>query len=565
MPALIGHRHPCALLAWRQGKPITAARYLHDVARVAALLPHRGPVVNLCTDRYHFAVGFGAALLAGHTCLLPPTHGDEMLERLRLEYPELYLLSDRPQRALALTQLAYPSDDAAAGAAAPTFVVPDIDPTFVAARVFTSGSTGRPTAHDKTWGKLVSNARAEHRRLTAGLTPTFTVVGTVPAQHMYGFESTVLMALLNGAAFDASHPFYPADIAATLRQVPAPRLLVTTPFHLRAVLDAKVVLPPLALLVSATAPLAPQLAHRAERTLGVPLLEIYGCTEAGQLATRRPVDSAVWQTFDGVQLAAAQDGGCMASGGHVEGTVPLSDQIELQSPQTFLLLGRSADMVNIAGKRTSLAHLNHQLNSIDGVHDGAFHLTAAAADEGLAQRVQRTQAFVVAPGLDAAQVLRGLRSRIDPVFMPRPLHFVPKLPRNSTGKLPTAALDALAARFASKGRPPMEPVEYMVDPAHPALAGHFPGQPILPGVVLLDEVMRAIEATSATQGNASPSSKPLVDRWTLTMAKFHRPAGPGAHLQIRLDPLAGGAISFVVLQGEHKVASGSFATQARAE
>ncbi len=446
MPALLGHRKPHALVAWRLGQPITAARYLADVARVATLLPARGPVLNLCADRYRFAVGFGAALLARHTCLLPPTHGDAMLERLRLEYPDLYLLSDQPRRALKLPQLAYPPEDPDDAAAA-SFRPPEIDAAFVAARVFTSGSTGQPTAHDKTWGKLVVNARAEHARLAAGLDRAFTAVGTVPAQHMYGFESTVLMALQSGAAFDASHPFYPADIATALQQVPAPRLLVTTPFHLRALLDAEVALPPLALIVSATAPLAPQLAVRAESTFDAPLLEIYGCTEAGQLATRRPADGPAWRTFDGVALEK-RDGGYVAHGGHVEGTVPLSDQLELQSPQTFLLLGRSADMVNIAGKRTSLAHLDHQLNSIAGVRDGAFYLPAAAADEGLAGRVQRTQAFVVAPGLDAAQVLAGLRSRIDPVFMPRPLHLVAELPRNSTGKLPTQALAALAAQLA---------------------------------------------------------------------------------------------------------------------
>ena len=443
MPALLGHTHAQAPVAWRRGEPISAARYLADVARVAAQLPARGPVLNLCADRYRFAVGFGAALVRGHTSLLPPTHGDEMLDQLRLAYPGLYLLSDQPARPSRLPQLAYPGDEAVAvPPAAADFAAPWIDTDLVAAHVFTSGSTGQPTAHAKTWGKLVVNARAEHTRLAAGLGTPYTLVGTVPAQHMYGFESTVLLALVNGAAFDASHPFYPADIAHALHRVPAPRLLVTTPFHLRALLDSAVEPPPLALVVSATAPLAPQLARRAESVFAAPLVEIYGCTEAGQLATRRPAATAVWQTFDGVRLQA-RDGGFVASGGHVEGTVPLSDLLELESDCAFTLLGRSADMVNIAGKRTSLAHLNHQLNSIAGVLDGAFYLPAAPAED-LAGRVQRPVAFVVAPALNAAQVLAGLRGRIDAAFLPRPLHIVAELPRNSTGKLPQQTLAALA-------------------------------------------------------------------------------------------------------------------------
>jgi acyl-coenzyme A synthetase/AMP-(fatty) acid ligase len=51
---------------------------------------------------------------------------------------------------------------------------------------------------------------------------------------------------------------------------------------------------------------------------------------------------------------------------------------------------------------------------------------------------------VVAPTLDAARLLQALRERIDPVFLPRPLLFVTRLPRNGTGKLPQEALRALA-------------------------------------------------------------------------------------------------------------------------
>jgi acyl-coenzyme A synthetase/AMP-(fatty) acid ligase len=108
------------------------------------------------------------------------------------------------------------------------------------------------------------------------------------------------------------------------------------------------------------------------------------------------------------------------------------------------LHGRTADLVNIAGKRSSLAYLNHQLNSIRGVLDGTFFLP----DESHASStgVTRVAAFVVAPTLDPATLIEELRRRIDPVFLPRPLMFVERLPRNDTGKLPQEALRELAAR-----------------------------------------------------------------------------------------------------------------------
>ena len=132
-------------------------------------------------------------------------------------------------------------------------------------------------------------------------------------------------------------------------------------------------------------------------------------------------------------------------GGHVENEVLLADVIELRNRNAFLLHGRTADLVNIAGKRTSLAHLNFQLNSIEGVRDGTFVMPEE--DDGT---VTRLTAFVVAPGLASETIMAALRQRIDAAFLPRPLCFVQSLPRNGTGKLPRVALDGLVARLAAK-------------------------------------------------------------------------------------------------------------------
>ncbi len=128
------------------------------------------------------------------------------------------------------------------------------------------------------------------------------LVATVPPQHSYGFESSVLLALLGGAAFDAGRPFYPADIADALARLPRPRALVTTPFHLKALLLSGVALPAVDLVLSATAPLSPQMAQRAEAALQGRLIEIYGCTEAGQVAARRTTAGDVWTTLGALRL-----------------------------------------------------------------------------------------------------------------------------------------------------------------------------------------------------------------------------------------------------------------------
>ncbi|MBU1979890.1 MAG: beta-hydroxyacyl-ACP dehydratase, partial [Gammaproteobacteria bacterium] len=240
-------------------------------------------------------------------------------------------------------------------------------------------------------------------------------------------------------------PFYPADICQALAAVPTPRVLVSSPVHLRALLDAGLALPEITLVVSATAPLSAQLAQDIEARCNAPLMEIYGSTETGQIATRRPTHSAEWQLLPGIKLAVEAD--CVhACGGHVETPIAMSDIIESISEERFLLHGRMADLVNIAGKRHSLASLDHQLNSLPGVVDGAFFMP----DETSPDHVTRLAACVVAPGLAASTLLAALRERVDPVFLPRPLVFVDELPRNSTGKLPRAALQALLQAHSAR-------------------------------------------------------------------------------------------------------------------
>jgi acyl-coenzyme A synthetase/AMP-(fatty) acid ligase len=453
MPALISHTDPRAVLACDQGRAIEAREYLATVRHMAKRLPQQGFVLNLCTNRYHFAVIMGAALLRRHPMLLPSTRTPGMLSQLSQHYSGLYAVVDQPEPSLGLAHIQYPADTATFHGADASFEVPQIDADQIAAYVFTSGSTGQPVPHAKRWGMMVRIAKAEGERVRQYLNqgkahlPAFTVTGTVPAQHMYGFESSVLMPLHNQAVLDASHPFFPADIAQALHRVPAPRVLVTTPFHLRTLLESQVKIPSLDLLLSATAPLSPQLAKQAEQSLGAPLLEIYGCTECGQIATRRTTTTQIWQTYQDVEIhAQAGPQGepvFMATGGHIEGAVALSDVLELHSSTTFTFLGRHADMVNMAGKRSSLAFLNHQINSIPGVVDGAFYLLQEDAQDAQA-RAQRPIAFVVAPGLNEVHLGRALRERIDPVFMPRPIYFVNQLPRNDTGKLPRQALADLA-------------------------------------------------------------------------------------------------------------------------
>ncbi|GMV47858.1 MAG: hypothetical protein AMXMBFR66_32560 [Pseudomonadota bacterium] len=573
---LLAPRVLAAPLAWRHGRPLDAARFLAAAEKLAARLPARGRPVNLCRDRLLFALGLAAALRRGQTSLLPPNTLPATLRQLPAGAAPTYLIVDdaadlgAEMAAVRLGDVDLAVEPAAGVAATQA---PQLDDRLDALCLLTSGSTGAPQPHVKRWGALVANIDAAAARLAALIGRPdlggLTLLATVPAQHSYGLESSVLLALLGGAAFDAGRPFYPADITAALARLPRPRALVTTPFHLKTLLDAGLALPQADLVLSATAPLTPQLAARAEAALGAPLVEIYGCTEAGQIATRRTTQSRTWLAFDRLRLTRTHDAAlgerfCVV-GGHVGAPTPLADVLELVDETHFRLLGRANDLVHVAGKRSSLAHLDFQLNRIPGVEDGAFWLP----DE-VPGTVTRPVAFVVAPRLAARDIVAALRRELEAAFVPRRVVHVDALPRATTGKLTADALRrfalaTLARRRGPAARDATHPAGFMpcqagraedeaaitlqVPAGHPAFAGHFPGRPVLPGATLLAFVLAALEARPALRSR-------LADRLVVEQVKFFAAVEPGSTLALRFAPAARG-LRFEVSAGERAIARGT--------
>ena len=434
------------MVAYRGGAPVLVPEFLRDVRHLARSFPPCTHVLNACVDRYHFTVGLTAALLCGRVSLFPSGQAPEMLRQLSALAPDAIWLTDEDGSGNGLPCMSYPRERAAASAAvAPPEpdTAPQIDEGQLIGYVFTSGSTGTPLPYRKSFGRLIGCVQEQARRLGLSGAARWAILATVPPQHMYGLEASVLLPLANGHALCAERPFYPADITADLERLPRPRALISTPVHLRALLGSGVALPAVDLILCSTAPLSQQLAKEAEGRFETRLLEIYGSTETGQIALRRPTRTAEWRLWPGVSLEPEGES-TWARGGHIEQPTRLQDVLERTGADRFMLHGRVSDLVNIAGERSSLAYLNHQLNSIPGVEDGAFFHLEDPCDSHTG--VARVAACVVAPSLDAARLLAALRERIDPVFLPRPLVFVAQLPRNGTGKLPLATLSSLAAQ-----------------------------------------------------------------------------------------------------------------------
>ena len=424
---------------------IGRARFLADVAAAAAVLPEAPAVVNLCEDRYRFLVAFAAAAARGLTTLLPPSRTPSAIAEVLAQYPGSACLAESapvpaPPRLVLLPAPARGSAQASPDPAAMDLAKAAVDADAIALVAFTSGSTGTPKPNPKTWASVACSTARNHAVL-ADLWPAdgpCRVVATVPPQHMYGMELSVLLPLLAPVAVHAGRPFFPEDVARALVQAAAPALLVTTPVHLRALVESGVALPPLAGVVTATAPLSQALAEAAETRFGCEVRELFGSSETCVIAQRRTARDPYWRPFPGVRLQPQPDG-TLVYAPQLAQPVGLADLVEIGEEGCFELCGRQADLLEIAGKRASLGDLTRRLLAVPGVRDGVVVQLDACDRSG----VGRIAALAVAPGLDEAAILAALRAGIDPVFLPRRLRLVDALPRNETGKLPRAAVLAL--------------------------------------------------------------------------------------------------------------------------
>ena len=423
-------------VARRRGQPIPAAALLADAAALAAVLPPGRHVLNLCRDRYHFLVGYAAALIARRLSLLPPGSGDAAIRDICRDFGELCCVADHDEVPAGVTVLPPVGHPPAAPPARPAF--PADQPAAV---VFTSGSTGRPSPHVKSWGSLVRGALALGRHL--GLEPSLApqIIGTVPPQHMFGLEATVMLPLQWRGAVEAGRPLLPSDVKAALEAAPAPRWLMTTPLQLRACVgDALELRGALRGVISSTMPLEAPLAQAAEALWDCPVEEIYGSSETGMMALRRTANGPSWTLCEGLTITST-GGAAQVRGGHLDAPFTLTDRVELEGGRNFRLLGRIGDMVKVAGKRTSLEDLNARLRAVPGIADGVFYMPDGA---------DRPLAFVVAPQASKASILEALRRDLDPVFLPRPLYLVDALPRAANGKITREGLEALLRRVAAR-------------------------------------------------------------------------------------------------------------------
>lgn len=448
------------ILFWRPNQPVarvTGAIFLRAAARVAAALPPAASYLNLCRNPCGAAIAVAAALLRGSPCILVTDHSETGIATLLERFPHAHPMLDRQDERGARFAAATATDPLPGDASGAAPINPLLPLDQIALIGITSGSTGRPVAHAKTWGALEQRSRAAAQVFGLGAAAggiQRPVVASVSSTHMYGMETMVLLPLHAATITWCAASFFPADAAANLADAaqlvaeagggiaPAP-VFVTTPLHLGALLEAGTPLPPLHAVISATAPLEAAMARRAEALWRAPVLEIFGATEVGSIASRRTAEGDAWTLYPGVTLEERDGVTEVAAEGAPR--IPLSDVLEILPDGRFRLVARGSDIIKRGGRRASLAGLTRQLAGLDGVRDAAFLMPDPPPTRSA---TARPIAFAVAPGRGAAELLAELRARIEPAFLPRRIILLDRLPRNEIGKLPRDALLALLEKPA---------------------------------------------------------------------------------------------------------------------
>jgi len=296
---------------------ISTATFLSHVKALAAKLPEKKHIINLCGNRYLFLVSVCAAVLRKQINLLPPNKNIATQERLAQRYQNAYVLHDgidvhKDLEQLNLSEiniLGYQFDEQLELDA-----IEQIPLEQLAIISFTSGSTGDSKPNLKTWQTLISSTKINRQYMLSDLKTSYHIL------------------------------------------LPAPIALVTTPVHLRALVESDLDFPKADIILCATSPLTQDLARRAEQKFQAELREVYGCSEVGSMALRKTGTETKWLKFNGIQFSSNQ-GKTIASTEYLPAEIELNDRIVLDENNRFELLGRSDDMVDIAGKRGSLTEI----------------------------------------------------------------------------------------------------------------------------------------------------------------------------------------------------------------
>ena len=351
------------------------------------------------------------------------------------------------------------------------------DPEKLAALLYTSGTSGRPRAAMLTHRALLANIEQ-----VASVEPPMihgddVVLAVLPLFHVYGLNAVLGVALHHRAKLVLAARFDPQGTLDLIEDEACSVIPVAPPVfaYWRGIDQLRERLGPVRLMLSGSAPLAPELMDEFTELTGIPIHQGYGLTEASPVVTSTLVSDqlqtgSVGAALPGVEIRLVDELGRQPEGedaGQIsirganlfsgywpdgsdgpdpEGWWSTGDVGFLDPSGDLFLVDRLKELVIVSGFNVYPVEVEDVIREVEGVTEAAV---IGVADELQGEAVV---AYVVAPGRDADEVATAVRdhceTRLARFKQPSRVEVVGELPVGVTGKVQKGRLRGMERRRA---------------------------------------------------------------------------------------------------------------------
>ncbi|MFA6284403.1 MAG: fatty acid--CoA ligase family protein [Desulfurivibrionaceae bacterium] len=406
---------------------------------------YQGVSVCLATDnRAVMAAGLLASLAGGPALLLPYALSAQALARMQQLTGFTTAIGDAAGIAAnlpATTTVIKPQPGRMADLAPPTRLEPE--PELL--KIFTGGTTDAP----QLWSKTGENMFGEGFFLARcfGVTEKDRIVATVAPYHIYGLLFSVILPLVSSASVVMDTPSFPGEIAKTIADHQA-TILASIPPHYRAMRAKKIEAASLRLAFSSAGMLEAEDNDAFSRLNNVGIVEVYGSTETGGIATRnRHAGETSFTAFPDVSWRITEQRLCVRSP-YLSPELPLAedgffttgDRVEAEGAHAFALKGRADGVTKVGGKRVDLEEVRACIKKAPAVSDC---VVLSLPEPG--SRAQRIVALIQGVEVDTELVRETLAESLEPYALPRLFKTVAQIPVTESGKYDRDAIIRLFA------------------------------------------------------------------------------------------------------------------------
>ncbi len=383
-------------------------------------------------DRAIVAAALLAALSGGPSLLLPYAFSSKALSRMQQETGFCTAISDVKRDFPAGVEVFCPQQEEIAKCSAAVPASPSVGHTELL-KIFTGGTTGAPQVWSKTGWNIFGEGLFLARRFS--VTEQDCILATIPAYHIYGLLFSVVLPLVASASVIGDTPSFPMEISLAAKEQQA-SLLASVPAHYR-VLRQMNLEAPLRLAFSSAGMLDAGDNEGFCKENGVGIVEVYGSTETGGIATRnRSLGEEAFCPFATVDWKIIEERLAVRSP-YISDDLALDgdsyfisgDRVEPFGESGFILKGRVDTVTKVGGKRVDLEEIRLLINSQPGVADCAV---MALPETG--GREHQIGVLIQGSMVELEKIRKELADTLEPYALPRRMKKVDLIPVKKNGK-----------------------------------------------------------------------------------------------------------------------------------